>query len=165
MWLVLKYKSNSIDLLKQDLKKNLGKDCFFYRPKILVEKFYRNKLIRKNFYLLNDYIFCRHQKFTSDKTIKAIKFSRGLKTILGGHKFYQTEIEKFINSLKKIENERGYVTNKVFNLDLNKIYEMNSGPFTGKLFKIIEFNKNKLKIFLGNFTTLVNKNSISFFPK
>ena len=46
MWTVIKFDKKKINLLQQDLLKYIGKDCVFYRPKIQIQKYYKNKLIK-----------------------------------------------------------------------------------------------------------------------
>ena len=43
--------------MQKDLKEKLGKDLIIYSPKILVDKFKKNKKINCEFNLLGDYVF------------------------------------------------------------------------------------------------------------
>ena len=63
MWTVIKFKKKNLELLKKDLKKKVGQDCSFYLPKILVQKYVKNKLINKEKLMLGDYLFCFHKNF------------------------------------------------------------------------------------------------------
>ena len=46
----------------------------------------------------------------------------------------------------------------LYPLDLNKDYQFTSGPFVEKIFKIINLQKNKIDIYIGNLkTTIKNK--------
>ena len=38
MWTVLKFDKKKLNLLKQDFLKNLGQDCEFYIPKLILQK-------------------------------------------------------------------------------------------------------------------------------
>ena len=58
MWSVIKFDKKNYHLFKEDLKKKIGNNCIIYRPKILIQKFKNNKLIKKEINLLGDYIFC-----------------------------------------------------------------------------------------------------------
>ena len=52
----------------------MGNDFIIYNPKILVEKYKKNKLIKKEFDLLGDYLFCFHKKQRLPKlSIKEIR--------------------------------------------------------------------------------------------
>ena len=61
MWTIIKSNKKKINFLKNDLTKNLGNDFIIYNPKILVEKYKKNKLIKKEFDLLGDYLFSFHK--------------------------------------------------------------------------------------------------------
>ena len=39
MWVVLKYKNNELNFLKEDLKKKLGQQPEIYQPKIKLQRF------------------------------------------------------------------------------------------------------------------------------
>ena len=43
MWIVIKYKTNNLDLLKSDLNKSLKSTADFYLPKIQMVKFLSKK--------------------------------------------------------------------------------------------------------------------------
>ena len=162
MWTIIKSNKKKINLLKKDFAKNLGEDFIIYNPKILVEKYKKNKLIKKEFDLLGDYLFCFHKKFHNPYTILNLKFSRGLKYFLNGFVQSQNEIENFVSKCKKAENEIGYISMNFVQLNLDSKYKFISGPFSEKVFKIVRFQKNKIDIFLGNLKTRINHNNYLF---
>ena len=82
MWTIIKFDPKKINLLKDDLKKKLGKDFIIYRPKLLIQKYKNNKLINKEIALLGNYIFCYHNKFNNHKIICDLKYLRGIKYFL-----------------------------------------------------------------------------------
>ena len=82
MWIVVKFDKKNLNLLKQDLSNKLGKDIKFYIPKILIKKFYKNKLLNKEFYLLGDYMFCYHRNLADMTFSQIIKNCKGMKYIL-----------------------------------------------------------------------------------
>jgi len=47
MWTVIKFDKKKYYLLLRELKDKLGGDCVIYRPKILIQKYKKNKLIDK----------------------------------------------------------------------------------------------------------------------
>ena len=77
----------------------------------------------------------------------------------------KNEIIKFINNCKSFENKEGYLTSAFFKNILSKKAQFISGPFTSMMFEIIERQKNKLKILLGNIvTTISDKNNYLYRP-
>ena len=62
MWTVIKFDKKNYHLLKEDIKNKIGNNCIVYRPKILIQKFKNNKLVNKEVDILNDYLFCFHEK-------------------------------------------------------------------------------------------------------
>jgi|TARA_B100001063_G_C16689068_1_gene516014 hypothetical protein len=164
MWTVLKLDKKRLSFLKEDFKNKLDMDFVFYSPKLLIEKFKKNKISKCEFDLLGDYVFCYHKKFEQPSTINILKFSRGLKYFLDGFISSQNEIQEFVNNCKKFENKNGYITHNIFKILADKKYKFSSGPFTSQIFKIIEIQKDKLSISIGNIKTKINKKSFLFYP-
>jgi len=135
-----------------------------YIPKVVVQKYKNNKLINKEFNLLNDYLFCFHKDFENPETIGKLKFSRGLKYFLDGFARTQNEIKKFIKICKDLENKDGYLSQNIFDLDINAKYKFSSGPFSEMIFKIIDLKKNKIKILLSNLSATIEKKKFLFSP-
>ena len=93
------------------------------------------------------------------------KFEKGLEYFLSGYNSNQTEIEKFIEFCKTFENKEGYLTQAFFKNMIAKKAIFTSGPFTNMMFEILEKQKNKLKILVGNIvTTISDKNSYLYRP-
>jgi hypothetical protein len=164
MWAVLKLNKKNFHLLKEDFKKNIGEDCVIYRPKMLIQKYKNNKLINKELDILGDYVFCFHKNFQKKSTIDKLRFSRGLKYFLSGFIEFQSDVKQFIEKCKKLENDQGFISQSLFELHLNSKYKFNSGPFIDKIFKIINFEKNKINILMGNIKTTINKRELLFNP-
>ena len=156
MWAILKIDRKKFSVLKKDLKDKLGADTIFYNPKLLIQKYKNNKLIKKELNLLGDYLFCFHTDLNNAKTKSQLKFVRGLKYLLDGFIHSQNEIKDFIYTCKNSENA-GYLSTNFLNLDKNKQYKFASGPFVDTIFKIINLQKNKIDILMGNFKTTINK--------
>jgi|TARA_B100000929_G_scaffold140303_1_gene111050 hypothetical protein len=164
MWAIIKFDKKKLELLKKDLKEKLGEDINVYKPKLLFKKYKNNKLINKEFNLLGDYLFCFHKNFQDSSTISKLKFSKGLKYFLNGFVQSQKEINKFIKKCKESENEEGYLSQNFYELCINSNYQFSSGPFTEMIFKIIDLQKNKINILLGDIKTTIKKNKFQFRP-
>lgn len=164
MWAIIKIDRKKINFLKQDLSIKLGKEIDFYNPKLLMQKYIKNKLFSKEINLLGDYFFCYHKDFKYSNTLDKLKFCRGLKYFLVGFLQSQKEITGFINRCKKLENKKGYLSQSFFNLKLNNKYKFQSGPFSEKIFKIINLQKNKIEVFMGKIKTTVDKEKFLFQP-
>jgi len=164
MWTIIKFNKKNLEFLKKDFKEKLGEGFVTYSPKISIQKYKKNKLINKEFHLLGDYLFCFHKNFSNPQTINKLKFTRGLKYFLNGFIQSQEEIKKFIQKCKNSENNEGYLSQNLFKLYINSKYKFSSGPFAEMIFKIINLQKNKINILLGNVKTTINKNEFLFSP-
>ena len=164
MWVVFKINKNKSSLFFQDLEKKIGKDFNVYSPKILIDHFLGNKIKKKKFLLLGDYIFCFHKKFEEKNFYSFIKYCRGLKLMIPGCIYVQPEINRFIEICKKFENENGFLTTDFFNLQINKNYKILSGPFLGQVVKILDKQKKKINLILGNIKTSINIKKVLFKP-
>ena len=160
MWIVAKIKKKELHLFKSELMKKLGLGVKFYNPKVQYQKYIKNKVKKFEKLILENYIFCYHEKLSDIKMVDEIKFSKGLVYFLGGHHYNQNDIIKFINHCKNFENKNGYLSQAFFKNILGKRAQFVSGPFTNIIFEILEKQKNKLKILVGSFVTTVvdNKN-------
>lgn len=150
--------------MRQDLLKKTDSRLKIYIPKLLIEKYRNNKVVKKQFNLLGDYLFCFHEKFEDDNYINQVKHSRGLKYFLEGCKISQKEISKFIDVLKQAENEHGLITKIIYEIKINNFYKFDSGPFVNKIFKIINLQKDKIDILMGKLKTKIDKNRFLFVP-
>jgi hypothetical protein len=164
MWAIIKIDKKKLFLLKKDLINKFGNDTEIYSPKMLIEKFKKNKLHKKEFDLLGDYLFCYHKNFIEEEFIGRLKFTIGVKHLLNGFISSQQEIKKFIKKCKNLENEKGYIRQSFYDLEIDGYYKFSSGPFTEKIFKIIELQKNKIDILMGNLKTKINKKEYLFTP-
>jgi len=164
MWAILKFNKKNLETLKRDLSKILGKDFIFYMPKMRVEKYKNEKIISKEFYLLDDYLFCFHKKIGNKNNLNALQYSKGLKYFLKGFYQSQSQIQNFIKKCKECENKDGYLSQEFFELNCTKNFKFTSGPFVNEIFKIIEFQGKKIKILLGNLKTTINKKDFLFKP-
>ena len=164
MWTIIKVDLKNLELLKKEFKKKIGNDVKIYSPKFLIQKYKKNKLIGKELNLLGDYLFCYHAKFENNEIINILKFTKGLKYFLTGFNHSQKEIKNFINQCKKAENKNGYLNQNFIKLLENTKYRFSSGPFSEKIFKIINLQKNKIDILLGNIKTTIKRKDYFFTP-
>ena len=116
------------------------------------------------FSLLGDYLLCFHKDFKNPNTINQLKFTRGLKYFLTGHIKSQIEIDHFVKKCKSAEDENGYLSGNFYDLQINSKYRFNTGPFVEKVFEIINFQKNKIEILVGNMKTTIKKQEFLFNP-
>ena len=157
MWSIIKVDRKKLSFFKEELKKKLGQDCEFYIPKLHIEALTKNKKVNKQIFLLGDYDFCFHKTFQNKKILLHLKNTKGLKYFLEGFCSAQDEILHFIKKCKSLENKEGFIKQNIFSICENKNYKFLSGPLAGTLLKVIEFNKNKLSILLGNVKAQINK--------
>ena len=164
MWIIIKFDKNNLEFLKKELKKKMGDGFTTYNPKFLFQKYKNNKIINKEFNLLGDYLFCYHKDFINPSTLNKLQFCRGLKYFLSGFIKSQQEIETFVEKCKGFEDKEGYLCNNFYQLKINSNYKFVTGPFTEKIFKIINLQKNKIDIFMGNVKISIKKKEFLFNP-
>ena len=165
MWIVAKVKRKELNIFKQKLIEEFGKDTQFYYPKLQYQKFIKNKIKKFEKLILENYVFCYHKKFNSSDYINSVRFLKGLEYFLEGHIQNQNEMIKFINFCKSCENENGCLTQAFFKTMLVKNAQFITGPFTNMFFQILKKQKNKLTILIGNVvTTISNKRGLLYRP-
>lgn len=164
MWTIVKIDKKRLNFFKDDITKKLGSGCIFYSPKLIVQKYKNSRLINKEFNLLGDYIFCFHSEFKNPLTLCKLKFTKGLKYFLSGFLQSQNEISDFVTKCKRAEDKKGYLSINFCDLKSNKNYKFVSGPFTEKIFKIINLQKNNIEILMGNIRTKINKKKFLISP-
>ena len=157
MWIVAKYDKKKANFFLEDLKKKLKDKVVIYNPRVKIEKFYKKKLISKEFNILGDYIFCFNPKFANQKILDNLQFTKGLKYFLSGFYKSQKEIKEFIKKCKKSENENGFISADFFDIELNKKYKFNSGPLLNLIFQVIEVQKTKFKIMMSDKIATIEK--------
>ena len=164
MWTIIKFDRKKLSFLKKDLEKKLGSSCKFYIHKLLFRRYKKEKFEKKEFNLLGDYLFCYNSKFNDTKIINTINYVRGLKYVLKGFYQSQNEIQTFIEKCKISEDSHGYISEEFYDLKINSSYKFFSGPFTNSIFKIIQLQKNRIKILMGDLKTTVDKRKFLFQP-
>ena len=156
MWIVAKIKIKNLNTFKKDLIEKAGSDVKFYHPKIEYDKFFGDKVKKFEKFILDNYIFCYHEKFKTSDFMSQTKFLKGLIYFLDGYNENQKNIIKFIDYCKNFENEKGYLTQSFFGTIISKKAKFLSGPFTNLMFEIIEKEKNRLKILVGGLVTIIS---------
>ena len=165
MWVVAKIKINNLNTFKKNISEKIGVDIKFYQPKLEYYKYFGDKIKKYEKFVLENYIFCYHQKFNKTNFLNEIRFLKGLEYFLHGYNQNQNQIIKFIEYCKSYENDKGYLTQSFFKAMINKKAKFLSGPFANMAFEIIEKQKNKLKILVGNVvTTVSDKNNYIYRP-
>ena len=113
---------------------------------------------------MGDYLFCFHKKFEQKDIIQKLRFMKGLKYFLNGFFEFQKDILDFIQKCKKLEDRNGYVSENLYEMNINSNYKFLTGPFAEKIFKIISLQKNKINILMGNLKTTIDKKEFFFNP-
>ena len=159
MWVVAKVRIKDLNTFKKNLAEKIGDDIKFYHPKIEYYKYFGYKVKRFEKFILENYIFCYHAKFKKPNSVNEVKFLRGLEYFLEGYNQNQNNIVKFIECCMAFENDKGYLTQSFFATITSKKAKFISGPFTNMIFEILEKQKNKLKILVGNIVTTMPNNT------
>ena len=158
MWVVAKIKKKEIHLFKKELLKKFGSEIKFYNPKIQYQKYNNNKIKKIEESILGNYIFCYHETLNQTKVMNRARFLKGLEYFLQGNYQNQDQIIKFINYCKSFENKNGYLSEAFFKALITNKAQFVSGPFINMVFEILEKQKNKVKILLGNFIATISEN-------
>lgn len=153
MWIVLKINKSEFNTLMIELNYKLNGSFQIYVPKVS----YRKKFLKKEIFLLGDYIFCFSKKFKEKNSIYSIKFCKGLKEILIGKEISQKEIINFIQKCKNYEIGDGTISYNFFNILENRNYKFLSGPFSDYFAHAIKVQKEKIDLLIGNFKVSLKK--------
>ena len=159
MWVVLKYKSNELEILKKSFSETLGEMPEFYIPKIKYERYVNNKRKVYEKKILDNYIICGHNKFHNYKIINQLNKARGLIYFLPGYQSNQQDLIKFVKFCKSKEDSSGYLTQSFFNIAKKSKAKFISGPFSQMVFDIIENKEKELKILINKISMTIPKNS------
>ncbi len=151
MWTIIKIDLKKLNTFNQDIKKKIGDDVRIYFPKV--------KISNRTLPLLGDYIFCFHNEFRDLSYINKLKFTKGLKYFLNGHIESQSQIEYFVNKCKSLENDKGLLSKNICELIPNSMYQFKTGLLKNEIFKLLEIQKNKIKILINDVKFKVNSNN------
>lgn len=164
MWAIIKIDKKKFFTLKNEIFSKLGNDVKFYMPKIKLKKYLKSKIYITENHLLGDYLLCFHKDFRKSSITTSLKYCKGLKYFLSNFRFSQNEIEKFINTCKKNEDQDGYVKQTFFNFEKKDKYEFISGPFTNFIFSVLKENQIFIEAFVGKYKIKVSKEDNLFRP-
>lgn len=127
-WYCIYYKPNCFKIVATHLSR-LESDYEIYSPKLKYFKVVGGKKVEKYQDLFPCYFFLK----TDEENLSLIRFTRGVRRILGNYRGdYSVIDENFINSLKSAEDEDGYIffeNDKKFEKGEN--IEIIDGPFKG----------------------------------
>ena len=158
MWIIIAYKPNELNILKNSIKNILKKNINYYIPKIKYKKLAINgiKEVQKN--ILQSYLICNHDRFIDQNFLQILSYAKGVKYILNNSQFNQKDIINFINNCKNNEDKDGFLKQSFFEMfETNKLKFM-SGPFSEMIFEIIENNNKKIRLLKNNLNITVSKN-------
>ena len=161
MWTVIKFDPKNFLFLKNNLVKKFKNELIFYKPKLKITKNIQGKKLLKEINLLGDYFFCYSPNFKNDSSVKQLSYIKGLKYFIKGYKSSQNQINDFILKCKKHEDDKGYLSGNFFDIVGKKEVTLNSGPFSGFILKVLEQQKNKLSLMMGDLKILTNKKNLS----
>ena len=82
-----------------------------------------------------------------------------MKYFLNGHIESQSEIEYFVNKCKSLENDKGLLSKNICELIPNSMYQFKTGLLKNEIFKLLEIQKNKIKILINDVKFKVNSNN------
>ena len=165
MWIVAKIKCSEKISFQNELKNRVDKNVVFYDPKIELHKLIRNKIRKYSKSLLENYIFCYHKKFKRKIFTNQLKNIKGLNLFLDGYNFNQKEIVDFIKRCQKFENKEGLLRTVFFKELLIQKAKFVSGPYKNMFFELIEKQKNKMKVCIGNIEiTISDKKNYLYQP-
>ena len=164
MWTIIKYDKKNLGVLEYELKRKTNDNLKIYIPKICIQIFNKNRISNKEINIIGDYMFCFHEKFKNKNFHNIIKYTKGLKLILDSCDKSQEEIQNFILKCKNSENKKGFISRNFYEIILNSNYKFLSGIFINKVFKIIELQKNYIKILIGKKKIIINKENNLFSP-
>ena len=105
---------------------------------------------------------CHHPSFANTNILNQIINTKGIKYFLKGYLSCQREIEEFICKCRSNEDNEGYLKQSFFGFQINKKMKFLNGPFTNMIFKIVEIQKNKIKILLDGKNTIIKKENVLF---
>ena len=90
-------------IIEKDLNK-IGSDFIIYRPKTIIQKYKKNKLINLEYEILGDYLFCYHKNFENKNILNQMKFLKGVNTFKWVVE-YQKDIKHFMKNVEKLRIE------------------------------------------------------------
>jgi transcription antitermination factor NusG len=152
MWVVGKIKQFQLEKIKNNLKEKEKNGCKIdiYAPRFVFTRKVKNKFIKIENNLLDNYVFFNLNFNNFDIASKSLKFTKGLSYILNNFKSDQETIKKFIKNCKNFEDERGFIKPSFFSIIKNSRAKFLNGPFSNFVFEVIEKKEKEMNILLGS---------------
>ena len=158
MWVVLKIKKYSeLDIIRKSLTDLFGSSPKLCNPKVKTKNISSKKNTIRDTFLLEKYILIHHNKLSNQFYLNKIRYIRGIDYCLQGFKSCQNEIYKFVQKCEKNQDTSGYVNSDFFNLSEGMDIRFSKGPFVNFVSKIVEIQKKKLKMLVGNYSIYLEK--------
>ena len=139
MWLILKNKSNELNLALSELTKINLRDHYIAKTKI-------NKKLKN---VLLNYFFLKIDPKTN--LLNKIKYTKGVHQVLEDSIHHQKVINQFIDFCKTHEDQDGFLTREFFLKFLKTKGQFTSGPFKNIFFEVLDKNDKELKVLLDNY--------------
>ena len=157
MWVVLKIKKYSeLNIIRKSLTDLFGSSPKLCNPKVKTSTCSKKNNIKDTF-LLEKYILIHHNKLSNQFYLNKMRYMRGIDYCLQGFKGCQNEIYKFVQKCEKNQDNSGYVSSDFFNLSKGMDVRFSKGPFENFVSKIVEIQKKKLKMLVGNYSIYLEK--------
>ena len=102
------------------------------------------------------------QIFKNPQKIEFLKTTKGLDYFLMDLKNHKLKLKTSLKD-KKSENNDGYITYKFFDIKLFSDYKFHEGPFAKNFFRVLEVNKNKIRVLIKNLEISLDKNKYLFY--
>ncbi len=158
MWIVLKIKKYSeLNIIRKSLTDLFGSSPKLCNPKVKTISVNSKINTNKDTFLLERYILIYHNKLSNQFYLNKISYMRGIDYCLHGFKGCQNEIYKFAQKCEKNQDTSGYVNSDFFNLSEGMNIKFSKGPFVNFVSKIVEIQKKKLKMLVGNYSIYLEK--------
>lgn len=165
MWIVIKIKKHSeINFIKSSLTQLLGNHSTYCIPKIKSNKQTNSKSVSKDLYILGKYILIYNKKFSENNVLSKLNFIRGVDCLILGFKACQKNINEFVKKCEKNKDKLGYLSSDFFSLSEGKNIKFNKGPFINFVSEVIEVQRNKLKLLVGNISIYLDKKENCLLP-
>ena len=81
-----------------------------------------------------------------------------------GFKACQKNINEFVKKCEKNKDKLGYLSSDFFSLSEGKNIKFNKGPFINFVSEVIEVQRNKLKLLVGNISIYLDKKENCLLP-
>ena len=105
MWIVIAYKPNELNILKNSIRSILKKDFNYYIPKIKYKKMATNgiKEVQKN--ILQSYLICQNDRFKDQSFLNVLCYAKGVRYILNNSRDYKDSCGTICHAARTISND------------------------------------------------------------